>query len=69
MYIGRDDVRLDAIDRRLLRARRVVERLISESSSQARWLSPSAANAMTAQIAACVYWPPFSLTPGGYPLM
>jgi len=25
--------------------------------------------AMASQRAACVYWPPFSRTPGGYPLM
>jgi hypothetical protein len=30
------------------------------NSSQARRLSPSRANAMAAQIAACVYCPPFS---------
>jgi len=28
-------------------------------------LSPSMANAITDQIAACVYWPPFSRIPGG----
>ena len=38
--------------------------LISENSSQARAASPAAANAMTVQTAAWVYWPPFSRTPG-----
>jgi hypothetical protein len=33
-------------------------------SSHAREVSESAAYAITAQIAACVYWPPFSRTPG-----
>jgi len=36
------------------------------NSSQARRLSPKATNAIDAQIAACVYCPPFSLTPGTY---
>ena len=35
-----------------------------ENSSPALSPSPSAANAITAQIAAWVYWPPFSRTPG-----
>jgi hypothetical protein len=38
--------------------------LISVASSHARSPSPSAAKAIVVQIAACVYWPPFSRTPG-----
>jgi hypothetical protein len=38
--------------------------LIIASSSHARRLSPNLANAIAAQIAAWVYCPPFSLTPG-----
>src|SRR6266849_2780241 len=37
------------------------------SNSHARWLSPNLANAIAAQIAACVYCPPFSLTPRDVP--
>jgi len=34
------------------------------------WLTiPNRASAITVQIAACVYWPPFSRIPGMYPLM
>ena len=47
---------------------RVLARLIGfriEKSSLALSPSPSAAKAITAQMAACVYWPPFSRTPGG----
>ena len=38
--------------------------LISEDNSHARSLSPIAAMAITVQMALCVYWPPFSRTPG-----
>ena len=43
--------------------------LIMASNSHARQLSPNAANAIAVQIAAWVYCPPFSLTPGTYPLI
>src|SRR5664279_211137 len=43
--------------------------LIMESSSFTRAVSPIPANAMIVHIAACVYCPPFSRTPGTYPLM
>ncbi len=35
------------------------------NSADAPSPSPSAAVASTAQVAACVYWPPFSRRPGG----
>ncbi len=38
-------------------------------SSHACSCSPSNASAITDHIAPCVYWPPFSRIPGGYPLM
>ena len=38
--------------------------LIIRSSSQALSASPRRAKAIVAQIAAWVYWPPFSRTPG-----
>ena len=39
------------------------------TTSHERRASPLAAKAIAAQIAPCVYWPPFSRTPGTYPLM
>ena len=45
-------------------------RLHHELSSKTAHIGmPRRASAITVQIAACVYWPPFSRTPGTYPLM
>ena len=64
--IGGHDVRFDLVAMHVGARARVIDR-IQQREQLARLClpRPSSANAITDQMAACVYWPPFSRMPGG----
>ena len=67
--VAGEDVRLGLVALDVRRVRVWLTGLSMWKSSTASSPAPRRAMAITAQTAACVYCPPFSRTPGGYPLM
>ncbi len=65
VHIGSNHIGFDLVAPDLLGRTRVIDRVHSENRAAAWSPLPSFANARIAHIAAWLYWPPFSRSPGG----